>query len=91
MDLDEVLSCYEVDKFYGAVLMRIKAEDVLAKMVRRKIDKLLPLFHYEDGKLMYQGKLCRSRKAISTVMQLARDERTADHFGDLKILSKLRK
>ncbi len=60
------------------------------EVVRRKIDKLLTLFHYEDGKPMYQGKLCVPRKAISTVMQLAHDARTAGHFGCLKTLSRLR-
>ncbi len=42
MDLDEFFSCYEDDKYYGAVLLRIKGEDVRDEIVRRKIDKLLP-------------------------------------------------
>ncbi len=37
MDLDEVLSGYEDDKFYGAVLTRIKGEDVPDEIVRRTI------------------------------------------------------
>ncbi len=51
MDFDEMLSAYEDAKFYGAVLKRIKGEDVLDEMVRKKIDKYLPFFLYEDGKL----------------------------------------
>ncbi len=81
LDLDEFLSAYEEDKFYGAAIKRTKGKYVPDKMVIRKIDKLFIFFHNEDGKPMYQGKLCVPRKSISTVMQLARDARIADHFG----------
>ena len=84
------MSGYEDDIFYGAELTRIKGEYVPYEILRRKIDKLLPFFHYEDGKLMYQEKLCVPRKAISTVMQLAHDARTAGHSGYFKTLSRLR-
>ncbi len=57
---------------------------------RKKIDILLPLFHKDGSKLLYEGKLCVPRKSISTIMQLARDARTLGHFGFLKTLSQLK-
>ncbi len=54
MYLDEVLNGYEDYKFCEAVLKRIKRENVPDEMVRKKIDKFLPLFHFEDSNFMYQ-------------------------------------
>ncbi len=65
-------------------------EEISDKMLCRKVEKLLPLFHLDGNKLLYQGKLCVPRKAISTVMQLAHDAKTAGHFGYLKTLSRLK-
>ena len=86
MDLDEILRSYEDNKFYRDVLKRINGKYVPEEMVRNKIDKFLPLFHYEDDKSMYQGKLFLPIKAICRAMQLATDAITAGHFGYIKTL-----
>ncbi len=43
IDLDDVTSSYEDDKFYGAVLKCMKGVEISDEMMRRKIENLL---HY---------------------------------------------
>ncbi len=88
--LDDVTSGYEYEKFCGAVFKCMKGEEISDSVVKRKIEKLLPLFHLEEGELFYEGKLFVPRKAISTVLQLALDAKTFGHFGYLKKHSRLR-
>ncbi len=90
IDIDDIIGGYEDDKFYGAILKGLKGEEISDEMLKRKVEKLLPLFHLDGNKLLYQGKLCVPRKAIATIMQLAHDAKTAGHFGYFKTLSRLK-
>lgn len=90
VDLEDVIDGYEDDKFYGSVLKLLKGEEISDEIMRRKILKIKPLFHLNERKLLYCGKLCVPRKAIPTILQLAHDAKTAGHFGYLKTLSRLK-
>ena len=68
----------------------INGEQIPDQVLSRKIDELLPLFHKDGSKLLYEGKLCIPRKSISTVMQLAYDVKTSGHFGYLKTILRLK-
>ncbi len=59
------------------------------EIVRKKIDNVYHYFITKMVNLCIKEK-CVQRKAISTVMQLAHDARTAGHFGYFKTLSRLR-
>ena len=58
------------------------------EVLQKKIDSLLPLFNLHGSKLLYEGKLCVPRNAISTVLELAHDAKSAGHFGYIKTLSR---
>ena len=90
IDLNEITDGYESDKFYGAVLERMKGNEIPDEVMKRKIDKLLPLFHLDGRKLIYEGKLCVPRKSVSRILQLSHDAKTSGHFGYLKTLSRLK-
>ncbi len=68
----------------------MNGEQIPDKVLSRKIDKLLALFHKDGSKLLYEEKRFVPRKSISTVMQLAYDVKTSGPFGYLKTISRLK-
>ena len=89
-NLDGITDAYADDKLYGNVLKVMDGEKVDDEVMRKKVQKILPLFRREGKKLYYEGKLCVPRKSISTILQLAHDAKTSGHFGYLKTLSRLK-
>ena len=47
IDLDDIFGWYEDDKFYGAILIVSKEEEISDEMLKRKVEKLLALFHLD--------------------------------------------
>ena len=47
---------------------------------RRKLEKILPRFKKDGERLVFNGKLCISRKSVSDVLQLAHDSNISGHF-----------
>ena len=90
IDLEDITNGYEDDKFYGPIWRALNGEEIASGTLQKKVENLLPSFHCDGAKLLYEGKLCVPRKAISSVMQLAHDAKTAGHFGYLKTLSRLK-
>ena len=89
-DLGFVLDGYESDEFYGPLLNVMNGGKLSNEVKHKKFKSLLPLFHRDGNKLFYDDKLCVPRKAISRIMQLAHDAKTAGHFGYFKTLSRLK-
>ncbi len=90
IDLGDVTNGHGDDKFYSAVLNCMKGRKISDETMRRKIEKLLHLFHLEEGELLYERKICVHRKTNLTVLRLAHDAKTLGHFGYLDALSRLR-
>ena len=86
----ENLFNYEEDSFFGSVCKVLKGEKLSNEFQQRKIDRILPSFHFHENKLLYDGKICVPRKSISSILQLAHDSKTSGHFGYLKTLLRLK-
>ncbi len=91
IDSEDLTNGYAGDEFYTAFLKTMNGDQIQDQFLSKKIGKLLPLFHKDGDKLLYEGKLCIPRKSISTGMQLAHDAKTSGHFGYLKTISRLKK
>ncbi len=52
IDLEDVIGGYKNDKFYGAIMKAIDGEEIFDEVLKRKIKKLLPLFHRDWKKVI---------------------------------------
>lgn len=50
---------------------------------------MLSDFRWDGERLLYLGKLCIPRAAVSTILLMAHDANTAGHFGYTKTMSRL--
>ena len=89
IDVNDVLSDYEGDQFFGRVVRALQGEWPEDDTQRRTVEKIIPMFKRDGSKLMYHGKLCVPRKSVSNVLQLAHDLKSSGHFGFSKTLSRL--
>ena len=55
----------------------------------RKLEKILPMFKKDCGRIYCNGNLCILRKSMSEVLQLAHDFNISGHFKFAKTLSRL--
>ena len=73
---DDRLLCNDVEVPF------VKHEDVITRC-------MLPMFRKDGERLYYSGKLCRPRKSVSDVLQLAHDSKISGRFKFAKTLSRL--
>ena len=62
---DDIIGDYEDDKLFGPVMKKLSGEEIPDEFLRRKVEKLLPMFHIDGKRLIYDGKVCVPRKSIS--------------------------
>ena len=89
IDVNEILSDYEGDKFLEPVVRALQGEWPEDDIQRRTVENILPMFKRDGSKLLYHGNLCVPRKSVSNVLQIAHDAKISGHFGFSKTLSRL--
>lgn len=89
IDIEEVLTSYEEDQFFGPVLKAMNFEWPDDETNRKQMDQILPMFKKDGSKLMYHGMLCVPRKYVSTILQIAHDSKVSGHFAFSKTSSRL--
>ena len=90
IDVDQVIGSYDDDRFFGPLIRAKQGENIEDGLLRKRLIRLLPLYYLDGKRLLYNGKVCVPRKAVSSVLQLAHDSKVAGHFGFSKTLSRLK-
>ena len=86
---EDVITRYDEDQFFGPVVKAMEEEWPQDQIQRRKLEKILPMFTKNGGRLYYNGKLCIPRKSVSDVLQLEHDSKISGNFKFAKTLSRL--
>ncbi len=89
--MDSVIGSYEEYLFFKFILDAIDSKEIADEVKKAQILSLLPLFHRDGKKLLYQVNLCVTRKSVANVLQMAHDSKIAGHCGFAKMMSRLEK
>ena len=90
IDLDFITKGYETDKLFGPIVKLLKGENISDKYQQKKLRNVSEMFHFDEKKLLYNGKICVPKSAVANILSLAHDAKTAGPFGFLKTMSRLK-
>ena len=91
IQFEDVINGYEDDQFFGPIVKALNDEWPDDQKQKLKLEKMLPMFEYKDKKVeVHYGKICVSRKFVSTFLGIAHDSKLGGHFKLTKMLSRLK-
>lgn len=79
----------ENDPTFGPVWKALNGTFPDDKIQRGRINRLLPSFKLDQGKLIYDNKICIPRCQVKEILSMAHDSRSSGHFAYNKTLSRL--
>ena len=83
---------YKSDKFYEPIVRFLEGKGNIERVSAQKNQNLAENFRLDGVNIyIYLGKICVPRAAVSKVLSMAHDAKTAGHFGFLKTMSRLKK
>lgn len=80
---------YEKDQFLGPIYAAKTGNLPNEKILRARVERLVPSFRIKDGLLYFENKICIPRKNVADLLRLAHDCKIAGHFSAAKTLSRL--
>jgi len=89
IEFEAILGNYENDQFFGPIVKALEGAESSNGKQNEFIKRVLPMFERDGARLLYQGKLCVPRRAVSSILHMAHDSKIAGHFGFSKTMSRL--
>lgn len=85
----KMVKIYEKDQFLGPICAAKTGYLPNGRILRARVEQLVPLFRIKDGLTYFENKICIPQKNAANLLRLVHDCKIAGHFTAAKTLSRL--
>ena len=84
-----MINGYKDDQFFGPVVDGLENKWSTDFIEKLKLEKIVLIFRNDCKRLLSNGKVCVSRRNVSTILVIAQDSKVGGHLKFAKTLSLL--